>query len=132
MTGCSDRSDASISEPARTGTSPFTVDRTMPAPECLCRGAVRFLAYTVLLHQDLLRTSSDPLPPVLPIVLHHGRKRWTAAEDVAGFAVPPGVFLAPCQPAQRYFPLDVGGYTGFLPEGRNLVAGLIRLEHSAV
>lgn len=98
-----------------------TVDHTM---------AVRILAYTALLFQDLLRTSSDPLPPVLPIVLHHGRERWTAAEDVAGLAAAPGEFLAPYQPAQRYFLLDVGGYTGSLPEGRNVVAGLIRLEHS--
>ena len=98
-----------------------TVDHTM---------AARMLAYTALLYQDLLRTSSDPLPPVLPIVLHHGRERWTAAEDVAGLAASPGEFLAPYQPAQRYFLLDIGGYTGSLPEGRNLVAGLIRLEHS--
>ena len=98
-----------------------TVDRTM---------AVRILAYTALLYQDLLRTSSDPLPPVLPIVLHHGRERWTAAQDVAGLAGSPGEFLAPYQPAQRYFLLDIGGYTGPLPAGRNLVAGLIRLERS--
>ena len=98
-----------------------TVDRTM---------AVRILAYTALLYQDLLRTSTDPLPPVLPVVLHHGRERWTAPEDVAGLAAPPGAFLAPYQPVQRYFLLDVGSYTGSLPEGRNLVAGLIRLEHS--
>ena len=98
-----------------------TVDHTM---------AVRILAYTALLYQDVLRTSSDPLPPVLPIVLHHGRERWTAAEDVAGLAASPGEFLAPYQPAQRYFLLDVGGYTDSLPEGRNLMAGLIRLEHS--
>ena len=98
-----------------------TVDRTM---------AVRVLAYTALLYQDLLRVSSDPLPPVLPIVLHHGRERWTAPEDVAGLAAPPGAFLAPYQPAQRYFLLDIGGYTGPLPAGRNLVAGLVRLERS--
>ena len=107
-----------------------TVDHIMPAPECLCRGAVRILAYTALLYQDLLRTSTDPLPPVLAVVLHHGREQWTAPEDMAGLAAPPGAFLAPCQPAQRYFLLDVGGYTGSLPEGRNLMAGLIRLEHS--
>ena len=98
-----------------------TVDHTM---------AVRILAYTALLYQDLLRTSADPLPPVLPVVLHHGRERWAAPEDVAGLAAPPGAFLAPYQPAQRYFLLDVGSYTGSLPEGRNLMAGLIRLEHS--
>ena len=78
-----------------------TVDRTMPAPECLCRGAVRVLAYSALLYQDLLRTGAEPLPPVLPIVLHHGSGRWTASVDVAGLASPSGAFLAPYQPAQR-------------------------------
>ena len=35
----------------------------------------------------------------------------------------------PYQPAQRYFLLDVGGYTDApLPRGRNLMAALIRLE----
>ena len=97
-----------------------TVDRTM---------AVRVLAYTALLYQDLLRTSPEPLPPVLPIVLHHGPGRWTATVDVAGLAAPCGAFLAPYQPAQRYFLLDVGGYTDApLPHGRNLMAALIRLE----
>ena len=99
-----------------------TVDRTM---------AVRVLAYTALLYQDLLRTTAEPLPPVLPIVLHHGPGRWTATVDVAGLAAPCGAFLAPYQPAQRYFLLDVGGYTDApLPHGRNLMAALIRLERS--
>ena len=99
-----------------------TVDRTM---------AVRVLTYTALLYQDLLRTSTEPLPPVLPIVLHHGPGRWTAAMDVAGLAAPSGAFLAPYQPAQRYFLLDVGDYTDApLPSGRNLVAALVRLERS--
>ena len=99
-----------------------SVDRTM---------AVRILAYTALLYQDLLRTSSDPLPPVLPIVLHHGCERCTAPEAVSGLALPPGEFLAPHQPAQRYFLLNVRDHTGsLLPAGRNLMAALIRLERS--
>ena len=102
----------------------------MPAPECLYRGAVRVLSYTALLYQDLLRTSTKPLPPVLPIVLHHGPVRWTAAVDVAGLAAPSGAFLAPYQPAQRYFLLDVGDTGAPLPHGGNLVAALIRLERS--
>ena len=97
------------------------VDRTM---------AVRILAYTALLYQDLLRASSDPLPPVLPVVLHHGTEPWTAARDVAGLAALPGEHLAPYQPSQRYFVLDVGGYTGALPAGRNRMAVLIRLARS--
>ena len=108
-----------------------TVDRTMPAPECLCRGAVRVLAYSALLYQDLLRTGAEPLPPVLPIVLYHGPGRWTAATEVAELAAPSGAFLAPYQPAQRYCLLDLGDYTDApLPHGRNLVAALIRLERS--
>ena len=99
-----------------------TVDRTM---------AVRVLTYSALLYQDLLRSSPEPLPPVLPIVLHHGPGRWTAAVDVAGLAAPSGAFLAPYQPVQRYFLLDVGDYTDApLPHGRNLVAALVRLERS--
>ena len=97
------------------------VDRTM---------AVRILAYTALLYQDLLRASSDPLPPVLPVVLYHGTEPWTAARDVAGLAALPGEHLAPYQPSQRYFVLDVGGYTGALPAGRNRMAVLIRLARS--
>ena len=104
-----------------------TVDRTM---------AVRVLAYSALLYQDLLRTSAEPLPPVLPIVLHHGPGRWTAATEVAKLAAPSGAFLAPYQPAQRYFLLDfreddAGDYTDApLPQGCNLVGALVQLERS--
>ena len=100
-----------------------TVDRTM---------AVRMLAYTALLHQDLLRaTYTGALPPVLPIVLYHGRKRWSAPEEMAGLAAPCGEHRAPYQPAQRYFLLDVGRYTDPLPStGRNLVAELIRMART--
>ena len=103
------------------------VDRTM---------AVRVLAYSALLYQDLPRTSAEPLPPVLPIVLHHGPGRWTASVDVVGLAAPSGAFLAPYQPAQRYLLLDfgeddAGDYTDApLPHGRNLVGALVRLERS--
>ena len=113
------------------------VDRTM---------AVRVLDYSTLLYQELrrvVRAESDnrdrkgrprrvkpePLPPVLPIVLHHGTKRWWAREDVAGLCAPAGEDLAPYQPAQRYFLLDMAAYTGPLPEGRNLMTALIRLAH---
>ena len=128
------------------------VDRTMPAPECLCRGAVRVLEYSTLLYQELLRNKElrrvaraeseskdrkgrrrrvkpEPLPPILPIVLHHGTARWWAGEDVAGVCAPSGKALAPYQPAQRYFLLDIGAYTEPLPEEPNLMAALIRVAH---
>ena len=116
------------------------VDRTM---------AVRVLEYSTLLYQELLRNKElrriaragsgdkgrrrrvkpEPLPPILPIVLHHGTKRWWARQDVAGLCAPAGEDLASCQPAQRYFVLDVSAYTEPLPEGSNLMAALIRLAH---
>ena len=119
------------------------VDRTM---------AVRVLEYSTRLYQELLRNKElrraaraesdskdrkgrrrrvkpDPLPPILPIVLHHGTKRWWAREDVAGVCAPAGEDLASYQPAQRYFVLDVSAYTDPLPEGSNLMAALIRVAH---
>ena len=97
------------------------VDRTM---------AVRILGYTALLYQDLLRASSEPLAPVLPIVLYDGVEEWTAAMEVAGLSAPAGEHLAPYQPSQRYVVLDVRGYTGVMPGGRNRVASLIRMARS--
>ena len=97
-------------------------DRTM---------AVRILAYSALLYQDLLRVApSEPLPSVLPLVLYHGAGRWAAPAEVAGLCAAPGEHFSPCQPAQRYVVLDLGGYTGPLPAGRNLVAMLVRLVQS--
>lgn len=119
------------------------VDRTM---------AVRVLEYSTLLYQELLRNKElrrvarteseskdrkgrrrrvkpEPLPPVLPIVLYHGTARWWAKENVAGVCAPAGEALAPYQPAQRYFLLDIGAYTDPLPEGPNLMAALIRVAH---
>ncbi|MDE0460313.1 MAG: Rpn family recombination-promoting nuclease/putative transposase, partial [Chromatiales bacterium] len=98
-----------------------TVDRTM---------AVRVLVYTAMLYQDRLRRSAAPLPPVLPIVVYYGPGEWTAQESVAGLCAAPGASRAPCQPAQRHFVLDVGRYTGPLPEGRNWMAELVRLART--
>ena len=73
---------------------------------------------------------AGPLPSVLPIVLYHGKTQWKAAEDLAGLCAPPAEGLASYQPAQRYFLLDLGRYPGPMPEGRNLMAILVRLVQS--
>ena len=99
-----------------------TVDRTM---------AVRILVYTAMLYQDRLRRSSVKLPPVLPIVVYYGSGEWKGVEEVAGLCATPGASRAPCQPAQRHFVLDVGRYTGLLPEGRNSMAELVRLARTS-
>ena len=60
-----------------------TVDRYM---------AVRILVYVGLLYQDLVRSGNlaaeGRLPPVLPIVLYNGSRRWDAPVDVTDLVVP--------------------------------------------
>ena len=101
-----------------------TVDRAM---------AVRMLAYTALLYQKLIGEGvlqeHDALPPVLPIVIYSGRRRWNAAADVSDLVASGGGALKRYQPSQRYFLLDEGrrAEEGDLPAG-NLVSVLIALE----
>jgi hypothetical protein len=74
-----------------------TVDRTM---------AVRLLTYIGLLYEDLLKSGeivpSDPLPPVLPVVIYNGSDPWTAKTDLADM-------IDPQLPAQlvRWQPLNI-------------------------
>ncbi len=97
--------------------------------------AVRMMTYMGLLYQELIRggklTATGKLPPVLPIVLYNGNKRWHAAQDIADLieVVPGG--LAHYRPQLRYLLLDEGACdeSGLLPL-RNLAAALFRLEKS--
>ena len=75
-------------------------------------------------------SAPEPLPSVVPIVLYHGKAQWQAGKDMAGLCAPPAEGLAPYQPAQRYFLLDLRRYPAPLPEGRNLFAILVRLVQS--
>ena len=97
--------------------------------------AVRILTYVGLLYQDLIRsrqlTAQGYLPPVLPLVLYNGVKRWQAPEEVAELiaTVPGG--LGRYRPHLRYFLLDEGRFTeADLAPLRNLAAALFRLENS--
>ena len=103
-----------------------TVDRAM---------AVRMLAYTTLLYQKLIGEGvlreHDALPPVLPIVIYNGRRRWNAAADVSELIASGGAALARYQPSQRYFLLDEGQVGDADLPGGNLVSALIALETSS-
>jgi hypothetical protein len=103
-----------------------TVDRFM---------AVRILSYVGLLYQDLIRsgqlTASGQLPPVLPLVLYNGVRRWQAPQEVAELVatVPGG--LERYRPCLRYFLLDEGRFTeDDLAPLRNLAAAPFWLENS--
>jgi hypothetical protein len=95
--------------------------------------AIRVLTYVGLLYQDLIRRSKSRdlpnLPAILPIVLHSGEKRWSAAEDVVSLldSAPQG--LQPYHPQLRYLLIDEGRYgEAELSSQRNFAAMLFRLE----
>ena len=97
--------------------------------------AVRMMTYVGLLYQDLIRAKDilplRKLPPVLPIVLYNGDAKWTAATDV-GALIPrvPGL-VSQYMPRLEYLLIDQSQYTeADLSELKNLVAAVIRFEHS--
>ena len=96
--------------------------------------AVRLLAYVLLLYQDLIRnkrlTRSGLLPPVLPIVLYNGKRRWSApvqmvelVQLISGYES----FI----PRFEYFVIDEGGLAqDQLEPLDDPVTGVFRLERS--
>jgi hypothetical protein len=91
--------------------------------------AVRVLVYVGLLYQALIRAGQLPpsgkLPPVVPIVLYNGRRRWTAPLTVEEVVEPLPRSLASYGPRLRYVLLDEGQYTERqLAPLRNLVSAV--------
>ena len=101
------------------------VDATMP---------VRMLVYAGLLMQELLRqrqrgTSSARLPCVIPVVIHRGRRRWTAPRSVTEMMLP-GRDMEDYQPRMSYLALDEWHLSPHDLPDDNLVSSLIALETS--
>ena len=96
--------------------------------------ALRILAYTALLYQDLARRGElEPgrrFPPVLPVVLYNGDQPWAAPQDVRELIAPVGPDLAPYQPSQRHIVLDEQHLSADDVPETNLMTALIRLEQS--
>jgi predicted transposase/invertase (TIGR01784 family) len=97
--------------------------------------AVRISGYLALLYQDIIRTqnlnSQDLLPPVLPIVLYNGERRWQAPLQLDQLIHPAPVGLEKYRPQASYLLLDEGRYNQTeLKSLNNLVAALFQLENS--
>lgn len=98
--------------------------------------AVRIQAYISLLLQDLIRRKQLPengkLPPVLPMVLYNGQRRWNAPVVLNEMIEPCPETLAIYQPNIRYLLLDEGQLKDedLSALERNLVAAIFRLENS--
>ena len=97
--------------------------------------AVRLLVYVGLLLEELIRTqklkATDPLPPVLPIVLYNGKRPWRASVELASLFPPVPESLGRKLPRLEYLLVDE---SRLRPDERdqagNLVAALARLETS--
>lgn len=101
------------------------VDATMP---------VRMLVYTGLLMQELLRqrqgmVSEAKLPRAMPVVIHRGRKRWSAPLSMAEMTLP-GRDLEDFQPRMSYLALDEWRVSQHDLPKNNLASSLIALETS--
>ena len=83
------------------------VDHTMP---------IRLMYYVACFYDHLLKTTSltpsEGLPPIFPIVLYNGSRRWSAPQDIYTMIQPePPSFLRAYQPHLRYYLIDEGAYT---------------------
>jgi len=97
--------------------------------------AVRILAYTALLWQDIIKAdrlkAGDKLPLVFPLVLYNGGKAWKAPTDLRDLLPTIGKTLENCQPRQQYFILDAGHVPQEMLAGNNdLATLLIRFERA--
>ena len=97
--------------------------------------ALRMLTYSGLLYQELVRNrapvvAAERLPALLPVVLYNGTRPWSAAREMRALVAPTGPWLAPYQPAQRYWLLDLGRMAAEDLPYRNLLRAVARLEQS--
>ncbi len=103
-----------------------TIDRYMP---------LRLLVYVGLLYQDLQRGGRLPedgkLPPVLPLVLYNGERRWDGPLDLGALLQQGPEALGRYQPGLRFLLIDEGAFAEEeLKPLRGLVSLLFRLENA--
>ncbi len=97
--------------------------------------AVRILGYIALLYQDFIRTqklgSRDLLPPILPLVLYNGERRWQAPVDLDALIYPAPKGLDRYRPQLSYLLLDQARIDkSDLSSLKNLVAAMFQLGNS--
>ena len=97
--------------------------------------AVRILGYLALLYQDMIRSEKlglqSLLPPVLPLVLYNGERRWNAPVELDNLIYPAPAGLEKYRPKLSYLLLDEGRFAIQDLSGlKNMVAALFQLENS--
>ncbi len=96
--------------------------------------ALRLLTYLGLLYQDLQKSNSLPddgkLPPVLPLVLYNGRRKWNAAINISDLIQDVSGGLAKYRPDFQYLLLEENSYNLDNLPAHNLASAIFRLEQS--
>ena len=95
--------------------------------------AVRILAYTALLWENIIKDldlrAGDKLPPIFPLVVYGGDRRWTASLTIAGLLDDRVGPLLPYQPSQKYFAIDEKNIEkDVLEAARGAVADFLRVK----
>ena len=93
--------------------------------------ALRMMVYVGLLYQDLIKEGhvKGLLPPILPIVLYNGSRKWTAKTDIADLIPVLPHFLASFTPHLKYHLIAENAYSDTeLASLKNLVAAVFRFE----
>ena len=102
-----------------------TVDINMP---------IRLMHYVACFYDHLLKRTATSitkgLPPVFPVVIYNGNRRWTAKQDIYEMVSPePPEFLRPYQPHLRYYLIDEGAFSdGELLERQTPLSGIFGIE----
>lgn len=96
---------------------------------------VRIMNYVSLLYQDLIKTGEigeQALPPVLPMVVYRGERKWRSKLNVKDLVRQPPPGLARYLPSLRYLLLEeVRMNEAELSRMCNLAAEIFRIEKSA-
>jgi len=97
--------------------------------------AVRMMTYVGLLYQNLIHSQvvdkDGMLPPVLPIVLYNGQRRWSASCELSQLILEAPPAIKVYQAEMRYLLIDEGRLReSDLALERNLAVALFKLERS--
>ncbi|MEM1201974.1 MAG: Rpn family recombination-promoting nuclease/putative transposase [Acidobacteriota bacterium] len=96
--------------------------------------ALRLLVYVGQLYQELVRRGrllpGRRLPPVFPLVLYSGRRRWSAPKGLTDLIAPTPPDLGRYLPKLEYFLVEEQRLATDLGGGRNLMAAIAALEQS--
>ena len=99
---------------------------------------IRMLHYVACFYDHLIKTrvttARKGMPPIFPVVLYNGSKRWTAQEDIYSIIRPePPMFLRVYQPHLRYYLVNESAFSeDELAERNSPLSGIFEVEKASV